>query len=78
MRTLRASELGSYLFCQRAWWYQCQGVEPLNKDELAGGTRLHQAHGRQVLKAGLLGGIAWLLLLAGLVLLIYSLAMTFL
>lgn len=78
MRTLRASELGSYLFCQRAWWYQRQGLKPVNQEELAGGIRLHQAHGRQVLRSGLMKSAAWLLLVAGLVLLIYSLVMALL
>lgn len=78
MRTLRASELGSYLFCQRAWWYQKQGLKPANQEELAGGTRLHQAHGRTVLHSAVLKGIAWLLLVGGLVLLIYSLVMALL
>lgn len=73
MRTLRASELGSYVYCQRAWWYQQQGLAPQNLAELSGGTQLHRTHGKQVLIAGLLKGIAWLLLLAGLVLLIFNL-----
>ncbi len=68
MRTIRASEIGTYLYCRRAWWYQLQGVESRNQGELAGGTVFHHRHGRQVLISGLLRGAAVLLLLAGLVL----------
>ena len=73
MRTLRASELGSYLYCQRAWWYQRQGIESRNLAEMAGGTQLHRAHGRRVVISGLMRILAWVLLLAGLVLLVFIL-----
>jgi len=68
MRTIRASEIGAFVYCQRAWWYRLQGVEPANQAELAAGTELHQQHGRQVIVSGLLRGLAWILLLAAVVL----------
>lgn len=67
---IRASEIGSYLFCRRAWWYRKQGVESENKAELATGTELHRQHGRKVLAAGLLRTLGLLMLLAALVLLV--------
>lgn len=70
MRTLRASELGSYLYCQRAWWYQQGGIEPQNSSELAAGTQLHKSHSRQVVLASLLNLLAWAFLLIGLIALI--------
>ncbi len=68
MRTIKASEIGAFIYCQRAWWYRLQGIEPGNQAELAAGTELHQHHGRQVMVGGLLRGLAWLLLLAALAL----------
>jgi hypothetical protein len=69
MRTIRASEIGTYLYCQRAWWYQRQGVQSENQAELAGGTELHERHGRSIIAAGCLRVLAYALLLASLVLL---------
>jgi CRISPR/Cas system-associated exonuclease Cas4 (RecB family) len=69
MRTIRASEIGTYLYCQRAWWYQRQGVQSENQAELAGGTELHERHGQVVMTAGCLRVLAYTLLLASLVLL---------
>jgi CRISPR/Cas system-associated exonuclease Cas4 (RecB family) len=68
MRTIRASEIGTYLYCQRAWWYQRQGMKSENLAELAGGTELHEQHGRAVMTAGCLRVLAYALLLASLVL----------
>lgn len=63
MRTIRASEIGTYLYCRRAWWYRKQGVESTNQSELTAGTALHRQHGRKVLAAGLLRTFGLLLLL---------------
>jgi hypothetical protein len=70
---LRASEIGSYLYCRRAWWYRKQGMESENRSEMATGTELHRQHGRKVLAAGLLRTLGLILLLAALVLLARSL-----
>ena len=48
MRIIRASEIGSYLYCQRSWWYRTTGIEPENKRELQAGTSIHYQHGRSV------------------------------
>ncbi len=73
MRTIRCSELGAYLFCERAWWYQQQGIVSQNEAELNTGTELHQAFSRTVFASVLLKLAGWVLLTAGLVLAIYYL-----
>ena len=70
MKTIRASEISSYLYCARAWWYQRQGLPSLNQAELAAGTELHRRHGRNVLASGLTRAVAMLALLIGLALLV--------
>lgn len=37
MSVIRASDIGSYLYCRRAWRYRKDGVELENKAELAAG-----------------------------------------
>ena len=69
MRAIRASEMGSYLFCARAWWYRLQGIKPENQAELTTGAELHRKHGRRVIASGVTQALALLLLLAALVLL---------
>lgn len=69
MRTIRAAEIGTYLYCKRAWWYQRQGFDSQNQSELTGGSELHYRHGRKVLVSGCLRVLAYLLLLLALVLL---------
>jgi CRISPR/Cas system-associated exonuclease Cas4 (RecB family) len=70
MKTIRASDIGTYLYCRRAWWYRINGQESSNQAELAAGTELHRAHGRAVFTAGVYNGLAKLLLLLALVLLV--------
>jgi CRISPR/Cas system-associated exonuclease Cas4 (RecB family) len=69
MRTIRASEIGTYLYCRRAWWYRKNGTEPDNQAELTAGATLHRQHGRKVLAAGLARTMGLLLLLLALILL---------
>jgi CRISPR/Cas system-associated exonuclease Cas4 (RecB family) len=74
---IRASEIGSYLYCHRAWWYRKQGVESENQAELAAGTELHRQHGRKVIAAGLYRTLGLLLLLTAFILLVAYLAFKF-
>jgi CRISPR/Cas system-associated exonuclease Cas4 (RecB family) len=67
MRTIRASEIGSYLFCQRAWWYGKSGIPSENQSEMAAGSEVHTVHGRRVLGMSCLQGLGYLLLLMALV-----------
>lgn len=67
MRTIRASEIGTYIYCQRAWWYQKNGVLPENKEQLDNGIALHSQHVRMVFTTGCIRTIAYMLLLLALV-----------
>lgn len=69
MRTVRASEIGTYLYCHRAWWYQKKGYSPHNQRELAAGTDLHFQHSKKVMVSGLLRIIGYILLIISVVLL---------
>jgi hypothetical protein len=51
-RIIRASEIGQYDFCAKAWWLgSIEGVQPSNIRELRAGTAAHEEHGRQVRRA---------------------------
>lgn len=46
---IRASELGEYVYCARAWWLKrSQGVQSRNTEALRSGTAAHDHHGRGV------------------------------
>ena len=70
MKTIRASEIGSYLYCARAWWYGQKGIESSNQAEMTAGTELHRQHGRTVIVSGLTRTLAVVLLLVALALLV--------
>ena len=68
MRTIRASEIGTFLFCERAWKFSQSGEESQNLEAMAAGTELHFQHGRAALGAGCLRFLAYALLLLALIL----------
>lgn len=70
MKTIRASEIGSYIYCARAWWYHQQGLESSNQAELTSGTELHRQHGRRVITSSLMRILAVILLLVAVVLVV--------
>ena len=70
MHIIRSSDIGTYLYCRRAWWYKKQGVESANQAELAAGTELHVRHGRQVLASSLTRTVGLILLMIALIMLV--------
>jgi hypothetical protein len=59
-RILRASEIGEYVFCHRAWWlHRVQGFESTNRAQMQAGAARHVAHGRGVQRADRLRRAAW-------------------
>ncbi len=70
MAVTRSSDIGSYLYCRRAWWYRKQGIESENKAELAAGTELHQQHGRQVMASTLSRTVGFILLMIAIILVV--------
>jgi hypothetical protein len=67
MRTIRASEICSFIFCQRAWWYQREGVEPVNRAEMSAGSQFHEQQGNIARSAILLQIFAWILVILAVV-----------
>jgi hypothetical protein len=73
-KTVRASEIGNYLFCQRAWWYARQGIKSANQKELAGGAAYHAEHAGQARRILISQIVGYLLMLCALLLMVYALA----
>ena len=49
---IRASGMGEYLFCARAWWMRREGFRPTRGGEAReAGRRWHERHGRTVTRA---------------------------
>jgi hypothetical protein len=67
MRIIRASEIGSYVYCNRAWWYQKNGQKADNLAKMVSGQNMHIGHGRRVMATGCLRAVAYILLLLALI-----------
>lgn len=78
MRAIRASEIGTFLFCRRAWRFYRQGTASQNQVELSGGSAYHQKHGRQVVRTGFLRAAGWLIFAMAILLLAAALTLKFL
>ncbi len=74
-RVLRASEIGEYVFCHRAWWLgHVRGVENANRARMEAGVARHRAHGSLVRRADWLARAALALLLVAALLALLLLA----
>ena len=74
MRIVRASEIGEYLYCRRAWWLRhVQGLESANEGVMAEGTETHAGHGRLVGAAAALRALALLVFVAALLVFVVTL-----
>jgi len=58
IRIIKASEIGVYDYCQRAWWYQKQGARSENHPALQSGTQFHESHAKGIILTNLLRYIA--------------------
>lgn len=70
MKVVKASELGVYLYCHRAWSYQRRGMVSQNQAAMDQGTVYHRKHGGKVMLSGMLRGLAVLLLVLAAVILV--------
>lgn len=70
MRPIRSSDIGTYLYCHRSWWYRKNGIPSENHVELTAGTDLHKRHGRQVIASALTRTVGLILLLTAILLLV--------
>jgi CRISPR/Cas system-associated exonuclease Cas4 (RecB family) len=69
---ISASEIGEYLFCQRAWWYRLHGFVNTQRAALDKGTVAHEqlaqdvqaiAHGNRLVQKLIVVGIILFVLL---------------
>ncbi len=74
--TIRASEIGEYSYCSRAWWYRhvIKIAPPAagSRERLARGVQAHQQHGRQVARASTLSTVGLALALLGVLALVLA------
>lgn len=55
------------MYCQRAWWYAQEGRPSANESWLRTGEYWHARHGRDVMTAGCLRVLGYVLLIASIV-----------
>jgi hypothetical protein len=62
-RVIRASEVGAYAYCARAWWLgSVKGLQPDDVGRLHVGRVTHEKHGQHVFLSTALTRLSYLLL----------------
>jgi CRISPR/Cas system-associated exonuclease Cas4 (RecB family) len=70
---IRASEVGEYVYCARAWWLRrVGGLEPGGHERRELGIALHRRHGRAVAGSRALVAIGAALALGAMLLIVLS------
>jgi len=60
---IRASEIGEYVYCHRAWWLKrVRGLQSGHIRQLQAGQRHHRRHGVQVRKVSWMRKLAYVLI----------------
>ena len=72
-RVVRASEINTFTYCRKAWWYQHQGYPSENQPALYRGEDLHLRHGIKIRILGALRWIAYGLILIAIILIAVAL-----
>ncbi len=68
---IRASEIGEYVYCARAWWLRrVAGLEPAGRERREHGAVLHRRHGRAVAGSRSLLVVALVLVITAVVLML--------
>jgi len=63
-RVIRASEIGQYAYCARAWWLgSVRGLPSAHTGKLTAGEAAHRRHGREVKRSLWLNRLAYAVLL---------------
>ena len=76
---VRASDIGAWTFCNRAWWLSTvQEAEHANPAVLARGTEAHASHGRLVTRAHRLRRVGAVMVLLGALAVLLTVAWLFL
>ncbi|NOZ73314.1 MAG: hypothetical protein GXP38_15655 [Chloroflexi bacterium] len=65
---IRASEVGQWIYCHRAWWLAREGYTNQNQTELQAGIVAHEHHAQEVAQAHKLHAIAIYLFILSLLL----------
>lgn len=75
---IRASELGEYAYCARAWWLRrVQGVETHNRAALQSGQTVHDQHGRAVSSFQRQRRLAWIVVTLAVLLALAAIVLAF-
>ena len=72
--TLRASEIGQFRFCARAWWYARNGEPSANWRVLEAGSQAHRSHARRVQRWMAVRRLAQVIVLTGMILIVLQVA----
>lgn len=71
---IRASEIGDYVYCRRAWWLRrVRAIASANVTQMSAGTAHHAQHGRLVERSLLLRRLAYVALFVAVAMLVFQL-----
>lgn len=71
---IRASEIGEYVYCHRAWWLkQVKGLRSANVQQLQAGQNFHAQHGLQVRKVTWMRKLAYAFIFIAVALAVFQL-----